>query len=93
MHGYQIEPVTLLGTGLKELHFAISEGSEDSLIPHMAHSVKGELRVAFLQQDGFNHDVVRFWRLAEIVDQAGHLEQIQCSIAALLSRIIVIAVY
>ena len=58
MNTHKIEPVILLCTWLEEFDFSICKCSEKTLIPDIAHAIESELRVALLQQNRLDLNIV-----------------------------------
>lgn len=79
MDAHQIKPVLLLGTRLKKLDLPVPKGPEKPFISDIAHTVKSEFGLSFLQQNRLHEDVVRFRSSTVVIDQSGYLQQIQSS--------------
>lgn len=79
MNAHQIEPVLLLCTRLKKLDLSVSKGSKQAFISNIAHTIQGKLRLALLQQDWLDDNIIRFRGPSVVVEQTGNLEQIQGS--------------
>ena len=77
MDAHDVEPVVFLRAGLEEFDFAVAEGVVEALIADVAHTVECELRVAFLEEHGFDDDIVGFWGASVVVDETGHLEDVE----------------
>lgn len=83
MDAHEVEPITLLGTGLEEPDLAISKGPEQALVTDVAHTIKSKLRATFLQEYRFDGNFVGFRHTTIIIDQSCHLKQIQCRVMLL----------
>jgi hypothetical protein len=76
MDGHQIEPIALLGIWSEELHSSVAEGTEEALVSDIAHAVQRELRMPFLEENGFDRDIIRLGGAAVVVHQTRDLKEV-----------------
>ena len=65
---HEIEPIMFLCAWLVELGISILEGPVEPFIPHIAHAIKGQLGVSFLQQYRLDLNLVCFRDPSVVVD-------------------------
>ena len=90
--GEQVEPVLGLDVGPEPLDAVVPQGAEEALVTDVAQAVEGQLGLALLQQDGADLDVVDLGDAAEVVDEAGDLEQLEGAEVAGAARLVVVPV-
>jgi hypothetical protein len=88
----EIEEIGLLLAWPVEPDLVVPEGAVHALVPDVAQAVQGQLGFPFLQQDRLHMDVVRLGNATEVVDQPGHLQQVEGTIVAVAARVVVIPV-
>lgn len=69
-----------------------SEKPIESLIFNRTESIQGQFGLSFLEQNGWNGDVVHVVNFAEVVDQSGRVQQIHAGVTSQAAGVVVIAV-
>lgn len=92
MHTRKIEPLVLVQAWLEELHVAIAERAEETLVADIAHAVQSKLGRAFLQKYRLDLNVVGLWRSTVIVQEARHLQDVESGQMSFTGWVVVIAV-
>ena len=74
MDTHQVEPVGLLLRRLEELYVPIPKCPKETFVPHVAHTIQGELSTPLLQKHWLDLDIVGLVRAPVIVDEATNLK-------------------
>mmetsp|Transcript_76106 Transcript_76106/g.209982 ORF Transcript_76106/g.209982 Transcript_76106/m.209982 type:complete len:250 (+) Transcript_76106:994-1743(+) len=88
---HDVKPRLRVG-GRLEAHLPGLEGAMQPLVPDVPEAVYCQLRAALPQEHRPHDDVLEVLRAAEVVHEAGDLQQVPCAQVAFTARVVMIAV-